>query len=149
MHRTWHGVRVSEILATLRDNGVSVRKMTQMSGANRSTIYRWMSGGDGQPDYDLVTRLARAIWRQHPDLARELVEASGYAWAEPDPDSEPEPAISPALLEAIRKEVDPADQERVIDALERTLRGGPPPNEPQRAAGESSAGQPSEELAAS
>lgn len=44
--------------------------------------------------------------------------------AEPEP-----PAISPGLLAAIRREVDPADQERVIDALERTLRGEPqPPN---------------------
>jgi transcriptional regulator with XRE-family HTH domain len=101
--------------------------MTRLSGANRSTIYRWMSGGDGQPDYDLVNRLAAAIWRREPRLARELVEASGYAWAEPT--EIPQPTISPALLAAIRKELpDPEDQQRVIETIERRLRGEPPPS---------------------
>jgi transcriptional regulator with XRE-family HTH domain len=43
-----------------------------------------------------------------------------------------EPAIPRDLLNAIRRELDdPAEQQRVIEAVERTLRGEPqPPNEP-------------------
>lgn len=113
--------------------------MTRLSGANRSTIYRWMSGGDGQPDYDLVNRLAAAIWRREPELARELVEASGYAWAEPA--DAPEPAIPPKALAAIREHFDPEDQPFMIEALERRLRGEPPPSGPAESASEPSSGR--------
>ncbi|HEY3883024.1 MAG TPA: hypothetical protein VGM12_30930 [Trebonia sp.] len=108
------------VLATVKDNGMSVKEMTQLSGANRSTIYRWMSGGEGQPDYDLVNRLARAIWRRHPELARELVEASGYAWAEPADEPEPEPLIPPEVLAALESAYadDPELLRRAVEAQE-------------------------------
>jgi transcriptional regulator with XRE-family HTH domain len=84
MQKTWDPPRVMAALRTLRDdNGVSVREMTRLSGANRSTIYRWMRDGEGQPEYALVNRLAQGIWYRWPDLARELVEASGWPWQEP------------------------------------------------------------------
>ena len=45
-------------------------------------------------------------------------------------DAEPEPpTISPGLLAAIRKELPPEDQQRVIDAVERTIRGEPQSSE--------------------
>ena len=131
------------VMGALKRKGITVPQMSRMAGANRSTIYRWV-GGEVAPDYSLVNNLAAKLWGKHPDLARELVEASGYAWAEPDEEPEPEPAISPRLLAAIRREVDPEDQQRVIDALERTLRGELQPSGP-RAAGESPAGPPSAE----
>jgi transcriptional regulator with XRE-family HTH domain len=44
---------------------------------------------------------------------------------------EPEPALPRDVLAAIRREVAPEDQQRVIEAVERTLRGEPqPPTEP-------------------
>lgn len=120
MHQTWDATRVMAVLATVKDNGMSVKEMTQLSGANRSTIYRWMSGGEGQPDYDLVNRLARAIWRRHPELARELVEASGYAWAEPADEPEPEPLIPPEVLAALESAYadDPELLRRAVEAQE-------------------------------
>lgn len=128
MHETWDAARVMAVLATLKDNGVSVREMTRLSGANRSTIYRWMSAGDGQPDYAIVNRLARAVWRQHPDLARELVEASGYAWAEPT--GEPEPVdvlaevwgqdVAGMVRAEVRKRV-PQQAEAILRAIEDDL----------------------------
>lgn len=116
MQRTWDPRRVMAALSTLKDNGVSVREMTRLSGANRSTIYRWMRDGDGQPDYVLVSRLAQGIWRRWPDLARELVEASGWPWQEPD--LEPEPLVAPELAEALRRHV-PDDAGDIIARLER------------------------------
>jgi transcriptional regulator with XRE-family HTH domain len=56
--------------------------MARLAGVNRSQVNRW-SRGENRPGYDPVRSLAAAVWRKHPDLARELVEASGYAWAEP------------------------------------------------------------------
>lgn len=129
MHETWDATRVMAVLATVKDNGMSVREMTQLSGANRSTIYRWMSGAEGQPDYDLVNRLARAIWRRHPDLARELVEASGYAWAEPTGEPEPVDVLAEVwgkdIADRVRSEVRkraPRDAEAVLRGIEDIVR---------------------------
>lgn len=129
MHETWDATRVMAVLATIKDNGVSVREMTQLSGANRSTIYRWSGGTEGQPDYDLVNRLARAIWRRHPELARELVEASGYAWAEPTGEPEPVDVLAEVwgkdIADRVRKEVRkrvPREAEAILRAIEDDLR---------------------------
>lgn len=121
MHRTWDAPRVTRALNALKDNGISVRDMTKMSGANRSTVYRWMSGGDGQPDYALVNNLARAVWRKHPDLARELVEASGYAWAEPSENEVPaEPLVPPEVIATLQRvyKREPDRLKEAIEALE-------------------------------
>jgi transcriptional regulator with XRE-family HTH domain len=115
------------VTGTLKDNGISVAQMVRMSGANRSTIYRWMTGAGGQPDYNLVNNLARAVWRRYPDQARELVEASGYAWAEPEPESEP-PPIPPEVLQVIndapRDEQWKRDAIEALEAIERERNGG-------------------------
>lgn len=135
MSGTWSGPRVAAAIGRLKEAGMSEQRIAKLAGASRATANRWARGAN-RPDHDSVRRLAAAVWRRHPDVARELVEASGYAWADPDELPEPEPAISPALLAAIRRDIDPADQQRVIDALERTLRGEPqPPNEPGEADG--------------
>lgn len=105
------------VLSTLRDNGVSVREMTRLSGANRSTVYRWMSGDGGQPDYVLVSRLAEGIWRHYPQLARELVEASGWPWTEP-PEPEPEPLVDPEVAAILRRRY-PDDAAELIAELGR------------------------------
>lgn len=134
-NKEWSASRVAAALASLEDAGYAQPKMARLAGVSQSTVNRW-SRGKVQPGYGTVWRLSVAVWRRHPDLARELMEASGYAWAEPDELPEPEPVISPAMLAAIRKDVDPADQQRVIDAFERSLRGEPqPPNEPAEADG--------------
>lgn len=128
----WSAARIAAALARLENAGQSQPKMARLAGVSQSTVNRW-SRGKVQPGYGAVRKLAVAVWRKYPDLARELVEAAGYAWAEPA--EVPEPTISAALLAAIRREVDPADQQRVIDAVERALRGEPqPPNEPAEAA---------------
>ena len=122
----WSAPRLAAALAKLEDAGYAQPKMARLAGVSQSTVNRW-SRGKVQPGYSTIRSLSSAIWRRNPDLARELVEASGYAWAEPD--DTPEPIISPSLLASIRKEFpdDPAAQQRVIDAVERTMRGEPPP----------------------
>jgi hypothetical protein len=117
MRRTWDRARVMASLAALKDAGVSVPKMSRMARANRSTIYRWV-GGEVAPDYELVHNLAYAIWPHHPALARELVEASGYAWVEPDAEPEPEP-IPREVLDVIRKTYPPEVQAEAIKMLQQ------------------------------
>lgn len=123
MRKTWDPPRVMTVLSTLKDNGVSVREMTRLSGANRSTVYRWMSGDGGKPDYVLISNLAQGIWRRWPDLAQELVVASGWPWQEPT-DLPPEPLVAPELAESLRKHLPPDEAEEIIAELERR-RAGP------------------------
>lgn len=133
----WSASRVAAALASLEDAGYAQPKMARLAGVSQSTVNRW-SRGKVQPGYGTVRSLSSAVWRRHPDLARELMEASGYAWAEPADAPEPEPTVSADLLASIRKEFpdDPEAQQYVIDTVERIARGEPPPTEP-RAADES------------
>lgn len=130
----WSGRRVAAVLASLVDAGIPQSRLARMAGVNRSQVNRW-SRGENRPGHDAVRRLAAAVYRQHPREARELIEASGYPWAEPG--VIPEPTVSPSLLASIRKEFpdDPAAQQRVIDAVERTMRGDPPPSAQAEAGG--------------
>jgi len=82
MRQSWDRSRVIAVLAAVKDAGISVPKMSRTSGVTRSTIYRWMAG-EVQPDYGKVYSLAYAVHPRYPGLARDLVEASGYVWAEP------------------------------------------------------------------
>ena len=105
MQRTWDRARVITVLAALKDAGVSAQRMSRLAGVNRSTIYRWISG-DVAPDYAPVRNLARGIWRERPDDARELVEASGWPWQEPsEQDLPPPPRLSEATKAAMRREL--------------------------------------------
>lgn len=95
-----------------------------MAGVNRSQVNRW-SRGENRPSHDAVRRLAAAVWREHPRLARELVEASGYPWTEPA--AVPKPSIPADVLAVIRKRYSPEQQREVIEMLESL--SGPPEEE--------------------
>lgn len=97
MQRTWDRARVIAVLGTLKDDGISAQRMAKMAGVNRSTIYRWMAG-EVAPEYVPVRALAWALWPRHPDLARELTEASGWPWQEP---SEAERSPPPTPMEEL------------------------------------------------
>lgn len=86
----WSASRVAAALAELADSGMPQSRLARLAGVNRSQINRW-SRGENRPGYDPVRRLAAGIWRTHPRLAKELVVASGYAWAEPVDAPEPDP----------------------------------------------------------
>lgn len=102
----WSGTRVAAALARLGDAGYPQSRLARMAGVNRSQVNRW-SRGENRPGHDAVRRLAAAVWREHPDVARELVEASGYAWAEPaDAERSPPPArLREETREAIREDL--------------------------------------------
>lgn len=116
MRQSWDRSRVIAVLAAIRDAGISVPVMSRRSGVTRSTIYRWMAG-EVQPDYGKVYGLAYAVHPRYPGLARDLVEASGYAWAEPEEAPEP-PRVPPDVL-AIIQEHYPDRQDEILGMLEQ------------------------------
>lgn len=93
----WSGAGVAAALARLEDAGYPQSKIARLTGVSQSTINRW-GRGVVRPGYDPVRRLAVAVWRQHPDIARELTEAAGYIWAEPDETEAPPPTPLEELL---------------------------------------------------
>ena len=88
-YEDWSAARIAAALARLEDTGLSQPNMARLAGVSQSTVNRW-SRGKVQPGYAAVRKLAVAVWRKHPALAKELVEASGYAWAEPADAPEPD-----------------------------------------------------------
>lgn len=86
----WSGTRVAAALARLEDAGYPQPGMAALARVSQSTVNRW-GHGKVRPGHDPVRRLALAIWRERPGLARELVEASGYVWAEPAAEDLPPP----------------------------------------------------------
>jgi transcriptional regulator with XRE-family HTH domain len=106
---------VAAALAALSDAGITQSRMGRLAGVNRSQVNRW-SRGENRPGYDPVRRLAAALFPQFPVLAEELVEASGYAWAEPG--DAPARTIPPKVLTAIEESYDPEKQARIIEMLE-------------------------------
>lgn len=125
--QAWQPARLAAIFIAAEKLGLAKSDIARIAGVHRSQVSRWASG-EQRPSYDRAMRIAGYLERDHEDMAREFVAAAGYGGPiEP----EEQPVISPALLAAIRKDIDPADQQRVIDAVERTIRGEPqPPNEP-------------------
>lgn len=115
----WSASRVAAALARLEDAGYPQPQMARLAGVSQSTVNRW-SHGKVQPGYGTVWRLAAAVWRRHPELARELVEASGYAWAEPQDAPEPESLIPPEVLAALESAYadDPELLRRAVEAQE-------------------------------
>ena len=82
MSERWSGPRLVAAIARLKDAGMNESQIARTAGVSRATANRWARGAH-RPDHDAIRRLARGIFRKHPDMAKELVEASGYAWAEP------------------------------------------------------------------
>jgi transcriptional regulator with XRE-family HTH domain len=136
----WSAARIAAALAKLEGAGLSQPEMARMAGVSQSTVNRW-SRGRVQPGYGAVRRLAVAAYRTRPDLARELVEASGYAWAEPQ-ELPPEPVVPERLRREIMSEPKLTDEERqaVLRAVERQIliergawgQSAPPPADPGR-----------------
>lgn len=122
MHNEWSADRVAATLARLEDAGYPQPEMARLAGVSQSTVNRW-SRGKVQPGYGTATRLAAAVWRRQPQLARELVEASGYAWAEPTGEPEPVDVLAEVwgkdIADRVRKEV----RKRVPREAEAVLRG--------------------------
>ena len=116
----WSASRVAAALAKLGDAGYLQPKLAEMARTTQSTVSRW-SRGRVRPGPDAVRRLAVAVWRDHPALARELVEASGYMWADPAAAELPPPELDddPETLEALRRAYrnDPAKVREAIEAL--------------------------------
>jgi transcriptional regulator with XRE-family HTH domain len=133
MHEEWSKARVIDALAALEAAGMGRRKLSEMAGVDHSTIGRW-ARGQVKPDYPGVRRLAIGIWRTHPELARELVEASGWPWQEP-PEAEPEPLVPPELVESLRR-LAPETAEKWIAELEDIRAARSDDDQGSRAAGQ-------------
>lgn len=137
----WSATRIAAALAKLEDTGLSQPRMARLAGVSQSTVNRW-SRGRVQPGYAAVRKLAVAMWPRHPDLARELVEASGYAWAEPS-EAPPPDVLADELgqdtADRVRRELARRGEAGavVLAEFERVLRqpaSGPSASERSRAA---------------
>lgn len=122
MHGTWNGTRVAAAIIQLKDAGMSEANIALLAGVSRATANRWARGAN-RPDHDSVQRLAARVWHDHPGTARELVEAAGYPWREPDAASAP-PLIAPEVEADIRRlaESDEEADELLAAMRERRLR---------------------------
>jgi transcriptional regulator with XRE-family HTH domain len=116
MSATWSGPRIAAAIARLKDTGMNESQIARTAGVGRSTVNRWARGAN-RPDHDPIRRLADAAFRRHPDTARELVEASGYAWAEPVEAPGP-PPVPPDVLAVIQEHY-PDRQDEILRMLER------------------------------
>lgn len=122
----WSASRVAAVLASLKDAGITESRLARMAGVNRSQVNRW-SRGENRPGYDAARRLAVAVYRDHPDLARELVAASGYVWAEPQDVPEPDPLVPQEVLEVLERVYKGEPEQlreavRALEAIERERR---------------------------
>lgn len=141
MNEEWSGPRVAAVLARLEDAGYSQSRISRLARIGQATISRW-SRGENRPNYDGVRRLAVAVWGQHPDLAQELVEASGYPWTKP-PEPPPEPLVDPEVAAIIRQRHPELAEEHIagMEAREAARLSGrhagqaasPPPGGQERA----------------
>ena len=139
----WSAPRVAAAIAKLEDAGNPQPKMARMADVSQSTVNRW-ARGKVRPGPDVVRRLAAALWPKQPELARELVEASGYPWVEPQAEPEPPDVMAEAwgseIADSVRREVRkraPREAEAILRAIEDDLT---PPSSaagspPERAAG--------------
>lgn len=121
---------------------MSESAIARLAGASRASANRW-ARGTHRPDYDPIRRLAGRVYARFPDVARELVEASGYAWAEPQEIPEAADLLAEAwgadTAERVRAEVRkraPQQAEAILRGIEDIIRSSEertPPSE--RAAG--------------
>ena len=108
---------ISAVIARRSELGLTQRELAAKANVAERTIQNLEAGKRPQP---LIRgKIERALDWRSGEMARiaagELPER---------------PTISPSLLASIRKEFpdDPEAQQRVIDAVERTMRGDPPPS---------------------
>lgn len=142
MSATWSGARLAAAIARLKDAGMTESHIARLAAVGRATVNRWARGAN-RPDYDAIRRLAAAVFRNHPAIARELVEASGYPWSEPAELPEPD-ALADVLgedaAERLRRELATRGEAGaiVLADMEHVLRppaSGPSGSERPRAAG--------------
>lgn len=122
------------MLIEIEKTGRTRAEIGRLAGRDGSAATRWAQGTH-LPGWSAVKKLADEIRGSSPGLADGLLEVWHY-YSDP---VEPAPGspVSADMLASIRRTYpDPADQQRVIDAVERTMRRMPPPTEP-RAADES------------
>jgi transcriptional regulator with XRE-family HTH domain len=115
MSGTWSGQRVAAAIAKLKDAGINEARIARLAGSSRATANRWARGAN-RPDHDAIVQLAAQVWRSHPDVARELGEASGYAWAEPE--AAPEPPPVPRDVLAVMGKYSPERQREIVEMLQ-------------------------------
>lgn len=114
------------MLIEIERTGRTRAEIGRLAGRDGSAATRWAKGTH-LPGWSAVKSLADAIRGDSPDLADELLAAWHY-YSDPA-EAAPGSLISPSLLASIRKELpDPEDQRRVIEVIERRLRGEPPPS---------------------
>lgn len=82
MNGIWDRARVADAIAKLEAAGYPQPKIAEMAGVTQPTVSRW-ANEKVRPGSDAVRRLMLKIWRDHPDVARELTLAAGHTWAEP------------------------------------------------------------------
>jgi transcriptional regulator with XRE-family HTH domain len=110
---------ISAVIARRSDLGLTQRELAAKAAVAERTVQNLEAGKRPQP---LIRgKIERALGWEAGEMER-------IAARKPEAPPQP-PAISPSLLASIRKEFpdDPAAQQRVIDAVERTMRGEPPP----------------------
>lgn len=112
---------IAAVIARRSELGLTQRELAAKAAVAERTVQNLEAGKRPQP---LIRgKIERALDWRPGEMAR-------IAAGEPPE----QPTISPALLAAIRKELpDPEDQRRVIETIERRLRGEPPPSAAQQA----------------
>jgi transcriptional regulator with XRE-family HTH domain len=109
--------------AAVERTGLSKSDIGRIAGVHRSQVSRWVSG-EQRPSYDRTMRLAGYLKRDNPELADELVAATGYGGpVERGPDS----TIPADVLAVIKKNYPPDQQRQIIEKLESIGQPGEPP----------------------
>lgn len=112
--------RQAAAFAAVERTGLTKTDIGKIAGVHRSQVSRWVSG-EQRPSYERTMRLADHLKRDRPELAEELIAATGYGPVERGLDS----TVPPDVLALIRKRYNPDQQREIIAKLEE-LGGGAP-----------------------
>lgn len=69
--------RQANAFAAVERTGLSKSDIGRIAGVHRSQVSRWVSG-EQRPSYERAMRLAGHLRTAHPELAAELIAATGY-----------------------------------------------------------------------
>jgi transcriptional regulator with XRE-family HTH domain len=112
--------RQAAAFAAVERTGLTKSDIAKIAGTHRSQVSRWASG-EQRPSYERTMRLAAHLRPRHPELAEELVAATGYGPVEADPESAIPPEVRRVIERAPRDDQWKRD---AIEALEAIGRGG-------------------------
>jgi transcriptional regulator with XRE-family HTH domain len=104
--------RQAVAFAAVEAAGLSKTDIGRIAGVHRSQVSRWVSG-EQRPSYERTMRLAAHLRRDRPDLADEIISATGYGGDPP-----PDPLVDPEVAAILRRRY-PEDAEEYIAELER------------------------------